>query len=67
MVDVAPAPALPTLPHSLVHEVCHYLWPADVARLADTCRSLGVREEEEEVSCVIESDGVVWSGMAWLD
>lgn len=39
------APALPTLPHALVHEICHYLWPADVARLAGTCRSLGAKEE----------------------
>lgn len=72
MADVAPAPALPTLPHSLVHEICHYMWPADVARLANTCRSLGAREAEEDDDDDDEASGVnqilvVWIGIASHD
>lgn len=51
----APPPAvvvLPSLPHALLYEVCAYLWPTDVARLASAARGLGTASDETGTSLV---------------
>lgn len=44
--------ALPTLPHALLYEVCAYLWPGDVARLASTARGLGAAQDGDGANLV---------------
>lgn len=48
-----PAVALPSLPHALLYEICAYLWPADVARLACAARGLGTARNENGTNLVI--------------
>ena len=55
----APPPTLPTLPQSLLHEMCHYLWPADIARLANTCRGLGMDDAEAADALILPHSQVL--------
>lgn len=60
----APPPTLPTLPQSLLHEICHYLWPADIARLANTCRGLVM--DDAETGAGVGGSPLIVHGLRWF-
>jgi len=52
VINPTPVVALPSLPHALLYEVCAYLWPGDVARLANAARGLGAAQDENGTNLV---------------